>query len=358
MTPEAIQKSENIAILIPSLKKGGGEKQACLLARVLSEHYSVTMILSDVSQGFEAENVTLSNLSEQDIVCLSGGVYKQYRQLCEILRQRSITLLFCYLSRADVLGPIAAHAVGVRRCFQGLRNSVLPLWKTVLELIGSRFSTGAIANSYSGAKVFEKKGIRNISVIPNCFYNTREPEHRLGQYIVRVVTVARFVNQKDYPTSIATMAKAMAADSSIRYTIIGHGELEHKVKQLVEDYGIEDRTEILINPRGVLDLISKADIYLSTSLFEGTSNSIMEAMNVSLPVVATNVGDNARLVEDGVTGYILPVGDVKAFSDAIVRLAADPKLRDRMGVEANLRLQREYSYSAFAKRYLNLVREV
>ena len=150
----------------------------------------------------------------------------------------------------------------------------------------------------------------------------------------------------------------MAADSSIRYTIIGHGELEHKVKQLVEDYGIEDRTEILINPRGVLDLISKADIYLSTSLFEGTSNSIMEAMNVSLPVVATNVGDNARLVEDGVTGYILPVGDVKAFSDAIVRLAADPKLRDRMGVEANLRLQREYSYSAFAKRYLNLVREV
>ena len=58
MTPEAIQKSENIAILIPSLKKGGGEKQACLLARVLSEHYSVTMILSDVSQGFEAENVT------------------------------------------------------------------------------------------------------------------------------------------------------------------------------------------------------------------------------------------------------------------------------------------------------------
>ena len=195
-------------------------------------------------------------------------------------------------------------------------------------------------------------------MIPNCFYNTREPEHRLGQDIVRVVTVARFVNQKDYPTSIATMAKAMAADSSIRYTIIGHGELEHKVKQLVEDYGIEDRTEILINPRGVLDLISKADIYLSTSLFEGTSNSIMEAMNVSLPVVATNVGDNARLVEDGVTGYILPVGDVKAFSDAIVRLAADPKLRDRMGVEANLRLQREYSYSAFAKRYLNLVREV
>lgn len=51
-------------------------------------------------------------------------------------------------------------------------------------------------------------------------------------------------------------------------------------------------------------MLDKADIYLSTSLFEGTSNSIMEAMNADLPIVATNVGDNGLLVKNEINGFL------------------------------------------------------
>ena len=64
--------------------------------------------------------------------------------------------------------------------------------------------------------------------------------------------------------------------------------LEAQIREWVELYGIKDRTDIHIKPNNVSELERNADIYISTSLFEGTSNSIMEALNWSLPVVATN----------------------------------------------------------------------
>lgn len=98
-----------------------------------------------------------------------------------------------------------------------------------------------------------------------------------------------------------------------------------------------------------------ADIYISTSLFEGTSNSIMEALNWSLPVVATNVGDNDRLVINGENGYLLPVRDVDGFSASLNKLLDSIDLRNKMGVKSNQILRENYSMEVFEKRYLDLI---
>lgn len=345
----------SIAILVPSLKKGGAEKQAALLARALYPDHDVCMLIPFPDAGMEKENIDMSTLSPDRIIAFhgkhSGSVMRLYREL----RTRDVEVLFCYLTWSDFWGPIAGRLAGVKTVYQGLRNAELPAGKLMLEKIGNLFSTGAITNNYAGARAFQAKGIKRQTVIPNCYLNPMDAIVRNPGDIVTVITVGRFVRQKDYPVAIKSVAEAMRHDNRIRYKIIGHGELEHDVRNMVEDEGISDRTEILINPPGILGHLVKADIYLSTSLFEGTSNSIMEALDASLPVVATDVGDNDQLVDDGATGFLVNTGDVSAITASLLKLASDRNLRNTMGEKGSRLLKEKYGFGNFKTKYLELL---
>ena len=118
---------------------------------------------------------------------------------------------------------------------------------------------------------------------------------------------------------------------------------------------VEKFINIYIRPDNVQDIVRNADIYLSTSLFEGTSNSIMEALNWSLPVVATNVGDNDHLVIDGVNGMLHSIGDAKNIAKSIAILIKNNELRNKYGLESNHNLRENYSMEIFEERYVKLI---
>lgn len=143
-----------IAILIPSLKKGGAEKQACLLASALKDKNDVILIVLSPEAGLEDENLKLSDLSPENIYALEGGTIKKLFLLHSILRKRNIDIMFCYLTKPDFWGPIIGRVAGVRYIYQGLRNAKLPKFKMLLEFFGNLLATGAITNNYAGADVF------------------------------------------------------------------------------------------------------------------------------------------------------------------------------------------------------------
>ena len=217
------------------------------------------------------------------------------------------------------------------------------------------WATGTIYNCYSGADYFGQLGFRkdkNI-VIPNCFPDIAEPIIRDRYSQKTIITVGRFDPQKDYETLIKSVALLDRED--YRLCIVGYGILEKQIREWTERYGIKDKTDIYIKPDNVPELERNADIYISTSLFEGTSNSIMEALNWSLPVVATNVGDNDQLVIDGENGYLHPVGDATGLATSLCRLLDSIELRNKMGVKSNQNLRENYSMEIFEKRYLELI---
>lgn len=81
----------------------------------------------------------------------------------------------------------------------------------------------------------------------------------------------------------------------------------------------------------------------------------MEAMNWSLPVVATNVGDNDHLVIDGENGFLHLIGDVDGLSASLCKLLDSAKLRNQMGHKGNQNLRENYSIEIFEKRYIDLI---
>lgn len=168
-----------------------------------------------------------------------------------------------------------------------------------------------------------------------------------------IITVGRFDPQKDYETLIAGVA--LLERNDFRLSIVGYGSLEGQIRNWVKEYGIEKKSDIYIKPNNVFELEQNADIYLSTSLFEGTSNSIMEALNWSLPVVATNVGDNDHLVIDGENGFLHPIGDVNGIAASLCRLLDSSDLRNKMGQKSNQILRESYSLELFERRYMDLI---
>ena len=348
---------KNIAILIPTIKAGGAEKQAALLAISLAKNDLVFFVSF---YGHCQESAIVRNMLENanvNIVYLAGNMLRKSREYYHFLKENKIDVCFNYITLCDVLGSFIERIAGVRKIYNGIRNCRLAPAKMVGEWFAHNFIANyTIYNCYSGARNFEAKGYKKSKtiVIPNCFPNISEPIKRIPRAKKRIITVARFQPQKDYETTIRTIAEVRKVRQDFDFRIIGHGYLESKICEWIKSYEIEDCTTIYIAPNNVQEILKDADIYLSTSLFEGTSNSIMEAMNWSIPIVATNVGDNDQLILNDGNGYLTKTGDYRALSQHIITLLANDEMRIVMGIKGNERLH-QYSEERFVEAYSKLL---
>lgn len=351
----------NIAILIPSLRQGGAEKQATILATVLDKHHSVDLYLLYGDNSIAPQNQELLNTSQVKLHLLEGNIMSKILKLKREFQSKRIDVLFNYLTSCDVVGTIAARMGGVKRIYGGIRNARLESWQKLVadRFVHNNLATGTIYNCYSGAEYFTSKGFnekKNI-VIPNGFPNIAEPIVRDDREVKHIVTTGRFVPQKDYKTLICSIARLKEQRRDFVMDIIGYGIEEQNIRTWINEYGVEDVTNIAIKPDNVQEIVRNADIYLSTSLFEGTSNSIMEAMNWSLPVVATDVGDNKHLIVDSKNGYIHPIGDSTGIASSISKLLDSVELRNKFGTHSHELLKNNYSLNVFKERYMKIIEQ-
>lgn len=348
---------KRIAIYIPTLKSGGAEKQALILAKLLSKENKVHLITLNSCEIDKWQH--LECLEQTPVIrhCISGSVFSKAKQLTNILTESKIEVLFNYLTYPDILGSYVGKKVGVAKVYNGIRNYHLPWLKFLFERFAhNHFASATIFNCYSGAEEFKKRGFdaNKCIVIPNCYPNISPVIKRQDKAIKTIITVGRFVRQKDYLTAIKAIAK-MKSRNDFNYHIVGYGQLESQVRNWCQEYDIHDITTISVNPANVQELLQQADIYLSTSLYEGTSNSIMEALDVSLPVVCTDVGDNSRLIKNNINGFLHSVGDYNGISGSLECLLGDTAMRNLFGEKGNKLLRDDFSAQKFYLQYSMLI---
>ena len=349
---------KHIAILIPTIKSGGAEKQASLLAEVLSNKYEVHFISFYGLNNASVYNKDRLENSSAILHFLEGSIFSKIIELRKILIENHIDTVFNYLTFCDVIGAFIEKTSGVKHIYNGIRNSKLPKIKCIAEKLSHNYiATATIYNCYSGAETFFEKGFngnKNI-VIPNCFSPISDFISRIDCTIKTIITVGRFVEQKDYLTALKVITELNKVRNDFKFIIVGYGELESQIRKWVKEFHIANVVDIRINPNNIPELLRDADIYLSTSLFEGTSNSIMEAMNYSLPVVATNVGDNSYLIEQDKSGFLTSIGDVEGITQFVSSLLDNHIMRVEFGKYANVKLRNEYTKEIFVSNYVKLL---
>ena len=172
--------------------------------------------------------------------------------------------------------------------------------------------------------------------------------------------MGRFVRQKDYLTGIRAVAGLLdlVSGRKIRLVVAGYGAMGRQVRDWISDYGLDALTEIHIQPGNLPELYRKSDIYLNSSVHEGFSNAVMEAMAHGLPVVATQSGDIEKQVVHGKSGYISPVGDPEELGKGLGMLCQDHAARLRFGREGHQRLYASFGLEPFKEKYISFIQSI
>lgn len=165
---------------------------------------------------------------------------------------------------------------------------------------------------------------------------------------VLVVSVGRL----KYPKDMRTLLEAAAqVPGTWTLEIVGDGPEREALESLTSE-----RLRLVGERGDVPALLAGASVFVLSSRSEGLPISVIEAMAAGLPVVASDVGGLRELVENGVTGILVPPGDAGALGDALGRLVGDPQLRRAMGDASRARAEALFDLPAFRQAHLDLYR--
>ncbi len=173
-------------------------------------------------------------------------------------------------------------------------------------------------------------------------------------------TVARITPQKG-PFDFVRMARALAdLVPGVHLLWCGDGEMRTEVEELARELGIDGRLHFLGFRTDVLDVMAAMDLFILTSYWEGLPYTVLDAMALRKPVVATAAVGTRDIVQDGVTGVLTPVGEPEAAAAAAARLLSSREEALAMGTAGREVILRRYSQEAMVKRtgqlYLDSVR--
>ncbi len=166
----------------------------------------------------------------------------------------------------------------------------------------------------------------------------------------------RLVAQKAHETLIEVAARLREAHPRLFFVVAGDGERRAALEARAAEAGVADRVRFLGERRDIPRLLGTADLYLSTSTWEGMPLATIEAMGSALPVVATRTEGAGRLL-DADSGFVREVGDAAGLAEAVGRLAADPDLRRRMGEAAARRARAHFGHDRMVRELLAVVAE-
>jgi sugar transferase (PEP-CTERM/EpsH1 system associated) len=175
---------------------------------------------------------------------------------------------------------------------------------------------------------------------------------------VIIGTVGRMEAVKDQITLVHAFVRLArecpGGRDTLRLIMVGDGALRAPAQSILESAGLAEAAWLPGERDDVPDLLRAMDVFVLPSLAEGISNTILEAMASGLPIVATDVGGNHELVEQGKTGFLVPRADPAALAEAMRLYVDDPDLRRQHGRAARKRSEDEFSLVKMVRRYQDI----
>ena len=170
--------------------------------------------------------------------------------------------------------------------------------------------------------------------------------------------VGRLSPIKNQPLLARAFVRALElspeARSHLRLVIAGSGPLRSAVEQVLHEGGVDELAWLASDRTDVPDFMRGLDAFVLPSLAEGISNTILEAMASALPIVATDVGGNAELLEDGVTGRLVPSLDVDTMARVLLDDFRNPAAARERGRRARVEVERRFSLDRMVSAYGDL----
>jgi glycosyltransferase involved in cell wall biosynthesis len=166
----------------------------------------------------------------------------------------------------------------------------------------------------------------------------------------------RLVEQKGHYHLIMVARHLKDMNLAFKLFIVGSGKLGKSLKKACKENQLEEEVVFLDFVENMTDFLKSLDIYLSTSLHEGSSHVVIEAMASGKPVIAFDVSSMPELVDNGETGFLIPFTDIVLFAEKIKFLNNNSSELERLGNNARAKVESNFNFAGNLQQVLNLIR--
>jgi glycosyltransferase involved in cell wall biosynthesis len=379
--PSATVHPIRVLLTISNLEYGGAQRQVVELANGLN------------ARGIEAHVCCLSDYVPlarfiEHRPCCPHVVEKRHKfdltvvpRLAALIRSLGVNIIHAFLFDAEIAGRLARGLAGSVAFVGSERNTnYASKWRHTAALrVTGHYVDALVANSHSG-KYFQIRtfGVpdERIFVVHNGVDTQRfAPQMREGlrtrlgvpPSAPVVGMVASFKRQKNHAMFFRMARRVLKRFPQTRFLCAGaqlHGGLQRsgdyarEMAEAIQVMGLFDRVLLLGNRDDLPDLYNACDVTVLTSQREGTPNVLLESMACGVPVVATDVSDNAIVAPDGQVGYIVPYDDDVAMAEHVMQLLGDEALRHRLGCAGREWVQERFSIPALVAKTCDVYRRV
>ncbi len=296
----------------------------------------------------------------------------------DIVHTRNMATLECQLPallagiRARVHGEHGWDMVdlsGGNKKYQLLRKLFVPIVKQYIVLSKESYyylldtinvKQNKINHIYNGVALDKFSAVTTLT-------NNLVPEDFISDNTLVFGTVGRMAEVKNQLFLVNTffelLDKHPEFSNRIRLLIVGDGILLKPAQKLVNDYykkHHDKNSSVYFTGKTdkVAELLRLMNVFVLPSLAEGISNTILESMASSLPVIASNVGGNSELVQHNKTGFIVPVNDINTLKNTMKKYLDDPELVSQQGQAGRKRVEDCFSLSGMINHYENVYQKV
>jgi glycosyltransferase involved in cell wall biosynthesis len=307
--------------------------------------------------------------------------WQSYRQILRLLREIKPDIVHTHSSKGGILGRAAArrlkipvvhtihgspfHPFQSRRAYQVYRRAECWAAKRCDKLISV---CDAMTDQYVAAGVAPREKFVTVysgmEVEP--FLNPIRPrdvvrsELGFGPEHVVVGKVARLFELKGHEYVIEAARVAAAKNSHVRFLFVGDGILRPQLEEQISRAGLSERFVFtgLVPPDRIPELIGAMDIVVHASLREGLARVLPQGLIAGKPVISYDIDGAREVVIPGETGFLLPPRSVAELADAIVLLAGDPALRERLGQTGRRKFTDQFRHETMTKRLREIYQQV
>lgn len=351
----------DICFLLNDLASGGAERVTSILANDLAlRGYNVTIVLlrDEVSYYVRSDvhivvlKTTIGTLKAKRI----WSYVMQLKQLAHKLNRpvfiAMLNSVLHYAVIASIIAPVRVIACERNDPYQQYKSR----WSRFLRRQFFRLSDYAVFQTDSAKSFYpdvvqrRSRTIPNPVIIPSLIWTYSQANSDT------IICVCRLERQKNIPMLLKAMKIVVKQRPQTKLNIYGHGSESSELEKFCEELGLTSNVNFCGTTQNVTSALSESAVFVSSSDFEGISNSILEALAFGIPVVATDCpgGGTASMIKSGENGLLTPVGDHNSLAAAIISLLNDPVRAKKMGMNARESCK-AFSLEVISSKWINII---
>lgn len=339
---------------------GGAEKNLLNVLRVIDRNrFSVEvccLVGGSVAEEFKTADVPVTVLDMRD-----KWDYRAVLRLASLLTSKDTHIIHTCLYASNTFGRIAAFIARtpVTVAWEQSMAYVKPRRHVWVDWFLNKFTHFIVAPSEAVRQsIIEKEGIsgEKIEVLHNIIVDseftltidtkTKRAELGIEQDDIVIGCVANLSEHKGQKYLVEAVPQIIRSFPNIKCLLIGDGPLRSELEDNIKRMGLESKIILTGFRRDIPELLSIMDLYVQPSLREAFAVSMMEAMFMGKPVVASRVGGTPEMVRDGETGILIPARDSRGIAEAVLELLKDKERASEMGRAGSERIKAYFTAEA------------